>query len=291
MSFVERAINVQFTMAEQNGTLNANSDNVLQLSGYRVEAVIDYPGRLGLESMHLRIWGMSMSEMRSFCTQTHFAPAITGNTITVSAGNVGGQMSQVFFGGILTAFINFSSVPEVSFDVMAIPAAINMAKAAAPTPANGQIDVAKKLRDLAEGLNFNFVNNGVTVQLSNHYLCGTAIDQIKDLIDSSGIGASFRNQTLSIWPNKGYVDDSVVQIGPDSGMVGYPQFTPTGAKVKVEFNPEAVAGRKASITSIIAMAAGDWSVSSVRHELSTYMPGGPWFTTLELGGGVYASSN
>jgi hypothetical protein len=291
MSFVKRVINVHFYLADGNGVFKETGENILRLSGYRVETVVSMQGAVGLEFMHLRIWGMKLSDMNKLSTQTRSSLAITGNLISVSAGDEGAPIKQIFFGGIQSAFIDFAGAPDVSFDVMASPASPGAEKPAAPNSTNGMLDVAEKLSALASVIGFAFINNGVKVKLLNQYLCGTAVDQIKTLIQASGIAASFANQTLSIWPNDGFRDDKVIEIGPKTGLVGYPEFSPTGANVKTLFNPDALPGRKANVTSAISMAAGDWAVSGVVHELSTMMPGGPWFTTFNMSGPRYAPRN
>ena len=291
MSFKQRAINVTFTTAPGNPAL-PSGDSQINLSGHRAEVVVDMPGVLGMESLNLRIWGMKLSDMNALSTQTHQALAIVGNTVAVSAGDVDGQINQVFFGGIMTAFIDFSGAPDVSFNVLASPWTPGTAKPAAPIETNGQIDVAGKIGELAQQLGFTFVNNGVTVQLSNQYLPGTAVDQIRTLVRAAGIAAGFGNNTLTIWPNGAYANDEPVMISAATGMIGYAQFTPTGVIVKTLFNPDAQAGRKASIKSIVSMAnADDWTIQGLRHELSTQMAGGPWTTTINVGGLRYAKYN
>lgn len=282
MSFIKRAINVKFNLAEANGVIPSSGATTLNLTGYRVEAYVEMIGGLGLEVAHLRIWGMRLEDMNKLSTQTREGVAVTSNTLSISAGDVGSPIKQIFFGDILTAFIDFAGAPDVSFNVIAQPGAASAAKPAAPNSTRGVLDVAEKLSALSASIGFAFINNGVTTRLMNQYLCGTAVDQIRTLIQASSIGASFSNQTLSIWPNDGFRDDKIIKISPQTGLVGYPEFSPTGANVRTLFNPDALPGRKANVTSAISMAAGDWAVVGVAHELSTMMPGGPWFTTFNM---------
>lgn len=69
-----------------------------------------------------------------------------------------------------------------------------------PTSVKGSVDVATLMGQLAQSMGYSFENNGVSVQLSNPYLPGTAIDQVKALARGAGIDL--------------YVDDNVLAITP-----------------------------------------------------------------------------
>ncbi|WP_019573363.1 baseplate hub protein [Curvibacter lanceolatus] len=289
MTFVKRAIKLSFKLA--SGSL-PNGADTLDLEGHRVEAIIDNPGGgLAVGSLNMRVYGMRLADMNTFSTDGLNALAVRGDSVTVSAGNEGGQIHQVFEGTITAAFIDFAGIPDVAFNVQAQAGFLFKVKPAAPNEGKGTVDVAAKIQTIAASIGFGFKNNGVTSQLSNQYLYGTAIDQIRTLADAARIACNIENGIVSIWPNNGLSDSTILSISPDNGMVGYPAFTPTGIAVRAEFRPEMQLGRTVRVKSLIAKACGDWKVQSMRHELSTMTPGGPWFSTCSLTqSGLYVSS-
>jgi hypothetical protein len=99
------------------------------------------------------------------------------------------------------------------------------------------------------------------------------------------------NGTVTIWPNDGTRDDVVIELGPKTGLVGYPTFWEAGFVVKSEFNPLIANGRAVKLTSSIPKANGSWPTQNVTHELSTLSPDGPWFTTARLAPSVYVPVN
>lgn len=279
MSFIQRAINVQFRLA--NGTVNGQSDT-LDLTNYRVEAVIDNPGGpvAGFSTLNLRVFGMGLSDMNAFA---YTVKSLRGDGVTVSAGNVGGNIRTVFDGTLMSGFIDTSAMPEVSFNVTGFAGGLAKVKPAAPNSYPGSVDVATAIGGLAQQAGFAFVNNGVTAKLRDQYVYGTLIDQITRLAEAAGIQMAVEVGLIAIWPNGAARDAQIVQVSPASGMVGYPVFDDFGITVKTEFDPSHAFGRRAAVTSSIPKASGTWNCYGVRHEISTFATNGPWFTTLKLG--------
>ena len=50
-------------------------------------------------------------------------------------------------------------------------------------------------------------------------------------------------------------------------------------------------GRQITISSIIPKANGTFAIQYVTHELSTFIPDGPWFTTARLSPPPYVPNN
>jgi len=99
------------------------------------------------------------------------------------------------------------------------------------------------------------------------------------------------NETVIIFPNNGFRDDRIVDVSPETGMVGYPSYWEAGFNVKCEFNPDLLNGRQVKLTSSIPKANGILPVQVSTHELSTLTPDGAWFTTIKLCPPPYVSPN
>ncbi|MDE1906086.1 MAG: hypothetical protein KGH75_06495 [Rhodospirillales bacterium] len=274
--FIKRALSIRFALA-------GDSADVLDLNGYRAEAVIDNPGGvLAMGTLHLRIWGMSLPDMSRLSTNGLHALAVRMDRVTVSAGDDGGAVHQVFDGTIAAGYADFNGAPETSFNIRAQAGLLMAAKPTTPATFKGSADVASIIKGMAAQAGFAFRNSGVTAQLSNPYFPGSLRDQMMAVARAANIMIAIENGVVSIWPNGSARDDTTVSVGPDSGMVGYPEFTTSGIQVRKVFDPGFAIGRKCTVSSLIPRANGTWFVQTMRHELSTLQPGGPWFTTAKL---------
>lgn len=292
MTFRQRALKMRLTMRE--GALSDGVSSSVELTGHRAEAVITNPGGgLSVGLLALRVFGMKLSDMNSFSTDGLNALAVRGDSITVSAGDVGGRIQQVFDGTITSAYIDFGAQPEVSFNVQAQAGFLYKVRPAPPNSYEGTVDAALVIESLAKSIGFAFENNqGVSRMLSNQYLSGSVIEQIHAVANAAGIAHSIENGVVAIWPADGTRSDQVVQLAPGRGLVGYPSFTPTGIAVRAEFNPDVVLGSWVEVDTSLAKAKGKWRTQAVTHELSTLMPGGPWFSTCQLTkSGLYVARN
>jgi len=274
VTYRQRALRIQFS---------GQSAGTVDLLGHRAEAIIEGAGGNQIASMlQLRVWGMKLSDMDAYSTSGMNALAVRGDSVTVFAGDTTSRLRQVFEGTIFAAVVDYGAAPEVSFNVSAQSGFIHRIQPAAATSTQGSGDVAAMIKAIAEPLGYTIQDAGVTAKLSDQYLSGSALDQIHTIADAARIGISIEGKTISIWPGGSPRDGQVLDLSPASGLIGYPAFTPTGIVVKAEFSPDVLIGRKVNVTSAVKKACGTWYTRSLRHELSTLMPGGPWWSTIQL---------
>lgn len=287
MTFAKRAIRVQFTL--RDGTLDGKHQSV-DFTGLRAELVHDQQGdeAVAADQLNMRVFGVPLSVMNEFSTNTVQAMTNMGNRVSIAAGNEGGPLHSIFDGTILTAYPDFSGQPDVSFNVSARSGYLFQLEPAAPNSFAGQVDVAAAIEALATRMGFGFTNNGVRVHLNDQYLSGSLMAQVNKLVEAAGIACVLSNNVISIWPNGGAIDDLAIDVGPTNGLVSYPQFQELGINVKTEFRPDLKYGRIVNVTSSVQRASGQWYCLGYRHELSTLADGGPWFTTANLNKSLYA---
>jgi hypothetical protein len=297
MTFVSRKIDVQLAL---DGDTFDGSHNTVLLSGLRcVAAVRSYSGSTGsfASQLEITIFGMKGSDMAKLSTLGFSSGTYRKNLINVFAGDDKAGMSQVFSGGITYGDVNYNAMPDVGVTLIASALANVQYNAIAASSYKGTMNVATMLEGIAKNANLAFQNAGVTAKLKNHACGGTAYDQIKDVCRAANICYAIQNGTLTIWPATGSRDSTLINIGPNSGLVGYPRYVINGIEVASEFNPEVEVGRTVNISSSIPDpkvgevsvpgANGQFYVWGVSHDLASEMPGGPWFTTLQLGTSKY----
>lgn len=279
MGLTERRIDATFSLEE--GSF-ANGSNTLSVSGLRVEALIDDINGVSMGTLQMRIYGMRIEDMNKLSLLGKKYLEARNNFISLSAGDDETGMSEVFSGTIYQGGINYDALPEVAFEIAATAGYYQNVKSAADVSIEGDVSVATLIESIAKGIGFGFTNNGVTAVLSNPYLTGSSLAQITAAAEAARIACNISRGVVSIWPNGGTRDKEVVQVSPETGLVGYPRYSQTGIDVRTMFNPQLINGRKVTVKSDAIGASGDWYCQVVRHELSSQSVNGPWFTTAEM---------
>lgn len=285
MTFAQRQINLQFS----------NDQGTLELDGLRCEAIITNPGGYSAYGqLQLRVFGMTLDQMNQYSSTGTNMVAVQNASITVSAGNVGGNIAQAFSGTLIRSFIDFSGIPDVTFNCAAVAGYFYKSSPAAPNSYQGSQNAEDIIASLAASIGYQFVNtNNAHAVLQNQYLSGSVIDQIMTVARAAAIPIAIENNTVTIWPNDGTRDSTVIALGANSNppMVGYPVYWEAGFIVKSEYNPNIANGRTINLTSEIPKANGSWPIQTVTHELSSVTPDGPWFTTAKLCPANYVPTN
>lgn len=281
MTFVTRQMEISLRLA--SGSLNSNTDNVVNLAGHKCDLLIENAGSVLVRSLaQLRIYGMSQSDMFHFSTQGRTAIQQKNDEISISAGDSLSGIREVFSGTMNYAIVNMVGAPEISLEISAVPGFVHqmLPEAANSYPGNGA--VADIIKNLAQRMGFGFENHGVTAQLSNHYLHGTAINQIEDVAKAAGIICCMERGVVKIWPNAGGQGGPVIDLSPSTGLIGYPTFNPYGITAEMEFRADLQVGRKINLTTSVPQASGEKFIARVSHELSTQTHQGPWKSTVVL---------
>ena len=284
MTFAIRQINLQFT--KSNG-------ETVNLKGLRCMASITNPGgNSAFGQLQLRVYGMTLAQMNEFSSDGSNMVAVQNQSVTVTAGNQGGSLEQVFSGTLISSFIDLSSVPDVCFVCAAVAGYYNKAAPAAANTYQGAQNAEDIISSLAQSIGYTFENNkNAHAVVQNQYLSGSVVDQMQTVARAASFPLVIENKVVSIWPNNGTRDDIVIDLSADTGLVGYPSYWEAGFTVKSEFNPLVTIGRTINLISDLPKANGKFPVQYVTHDLSTLTPDGPWFTTSKLSPSVYVAIN
>ena len=282
MSFLKRRIDVTIKLA--SGTFGDAGDTVT-LVGHKVGAYISMAGGDAQGALQCQIYGLPL-DMLNRLTSIGPLLAVNGaNSILIAAGT-DGAMSTVYQGVINQSWAEMSSQPDVALNIQATSAADIAVKPANASSFKGAADAALIMGGLATMSQLKFENNGVTTTVTNAYLTGTALDQIKSLARAAHINWDIHNNTLAIWPIDGNREGIIPVLSPSTGMVGYPAFSSHGLIVTCIYNNDIKLGGKVKVESSLVVATGFWTVITVAHSLESENTGGngQWFTTLYLVG-------
>ncbi len=269
-----------------------NGADKLDIRGIRsvasIQSVVGGDTAFGGSAL-LQLWGMKPSDMAQLSTLGFNQGRYNKNKITVYAYDIGAENSQVevFSGGLFAVRINYNAMPDVSMEMECSATIGAQMQAIPPTSVAGSGDVATMLQGICAACDppLSLVSNDVSAKLSNPAYAGSAYDQISGICCHAGIPYKLVGDTLSIWPKDTNPDGVTITTGPDNGMVGYPEYTQMGLDVTMEFNPEVQPSRQLKILQAsggkplpVPGVPGTFWINVVAHELSSEMPGGPWFT-------------
>lgn len=294
MTFVRRAITVQITLGTGDfGDTPGGKADTITVEGLRCAASIMKPGNPQADSAEIRIWGLTRAVMNKITDLGKPISRARNNTVTVLAGDNVSGMAVVYQGVIMTAYGDFNDPPNACLNISSNAFGLIAAKPVTPLSYTGGADVATIMAQIAASMNKGFINWGVSgVVLADQYLSGTAADQYNKVVAATGIGADASGDALEIWPREGVRGGEIPDIGPGSGLVGYPTYCDVGLAVKVFFMFGLRWNGQFNLTTSIDNAKGLWQIQNITYDLASEVPDGPWFIEmtairpLSSGGGV-----
>lgn len=274
--YAKRKIDITIRLAK--GEFGDGEGPEVTLTGLRASAgVLTYNGD-AQGALQLRVYGLRLDRINQLTTIGPVMRQRRNNRIIITAGDEGGAMATVYEGIIDAAYGDFAGAPEVVFNVVALSAGLAALREAEPSSYKGGVDAAVVMEDLAEAMGYSYENNGVSCMLDNPYFPGTHLEQVRSCAKAANIYYTVDRGRLAIWPKNGYREGEPIKIGPQTGMVGYPQFSGDSVVVTTLFNPDVSLGGRVEVTSELTVASGIWNVFKLVHVLESETPGGQWFT-------------
>jgi len=285
MTFKRRVISVSFTLG--TGSFG-DKGNTVTVAGLRVQAQIDKVVGPGMGTLNMRIHGMTPDQMNQISALNQAAETIKRNTVTVQAGDDGDILATVFQGQILVGQQNLNSMPDTSMLIAGAAGHIASVQTLAPISYPSGASAAIIMANLAQQAGMQFENSGVQVQLPKSYFIGSPREQMKAcaeagqfnwMIDDGG-NAQGAGQTLAIWPKNGTRTGQIPLISPETGMIGYPDYSTSlnGLTISTLFNPNIRVGGLVQIKSGLQVANGTFRTFDISHTLESETPGGRWMT-------------
>ena len=274
LSFTRRILQASIKLA--TGTFDGTS-NVKLVSGLRMSINVKKGGHPSKNESTIKIYGMLQQDMNTLTMLSFKALHVSKNQIQVMAGDING-MGLLFQGEITEACADYKSAPELAFEIKAMEGFFNGVAPVSPQSSSGGQSVSKLMGNLAEQMGYSFENNGVTHQIHNPYLQGSAYDQAAGLADAADIEFGVDDNVLFIAPRGAPRQGAIPIISADTGMKSYPTFDKKGIKIECLYNPAIRLGGLVQVQSSIQAACGQWRVHGLEHELECEKAGGPWET-------------
>lgn len=278
MSFTKKIIEVRITLTSGTFTGGANTKVI---RGLPVKVEIQRPGFPARDNAKISITGINQEDLDAL-TFLAFRPLTfaQNNKVSIFAGDEKEGMSLAFMGDIVTSVPNYNAAPDVVLEIEAMAGYYAGLLAVPPYTFKGSIPAASVLEQVCNEAGFVFVNEGETKSILNPYLKGSPVQKIISLANSYDLNIVLNGETLTLKTAEGNTQ-VVAVLSSSSGMIGYPDFTSNGIKVKSEFLPQVQVGNQIEVKSIVPKASGRWNITSLSHSLGAHMDNAPWFTTID----------
>lgn len=312
-SFTAKKIEITFRTLTSGDTPSVLDEQALK--GFRCQVEVVNAGLAVGSSASVRIYGLSLPMMNRMSLMPALVASVMStqtrtnlNHIQVSAGDEERGMTVVYSGTIFSAFADFTSAPEPSFNITSHDVLVPSTKVIDPHSFPAGTNIATMASQVAADAGYTFVNFGVNGKaIGPTYLHGTVRDQIKQLSSHSRFIYAFGNQgggvastayQLTIWSNNisDIPGNVIAKMSASTGMIGYPTYNNSGVSVTSLFDPRIQFMRPFEIDSqylpsawvnnqagqIAPMPAnGTWMPKLVTHSLDSEIPNGQWFTRIE----------
>lgn len=278
MSFTKKIIEVRITLT--SGTFSGGANTKI-IRGLPVKVAISRPGFPGRDNAKITIKGIHQSDIEAL-TFLAFRPLeyARNNHVAVFAGDEASGLSLVFAGDIITSVPNYNAAPDVELTIDAMAGYYAGLLAVPPYTFKGSIPAASVLAQICEQAGFVFINEGETKSVLNPYLKGSPVNKIITLANSYNLNIVLNGETVVLRPEDGNRKVLAV-LNRNSGLIGYPDFTANGIKVKSEFLPTVEVGNCIKVESIVPKATGIWNVISLNHSLGAFEDNAPWETEID----------
>lgn len=187
--------------------------------------------------------------------------------LTVEAGRVSTGYSLVFAGDITNAV--GSQPPDITMTLKAATGDYAKGEIVA-TSQSGVVPLQTIASRVAQDLGLALDFQATAKQIANYTFTGSAIKQVEQLGVMGRVNAYIDDQSLIVKNFNSPLARRSRVLSLDSGMIGIPEFTEQGIKVKMLFDNQTVLGGGLQITSKLNPAAnGLYTVFKLGFELAS----------------------
>lgn len=289
-SYTLKTIRLSITLGKGQFSEGGNTKII---EGLACEVSVTKPGLPEKNSANVKVYGLKYEDMAQL-TMLAFQPLeLQRNLISIFAGELGGKLSLVFSGQIISAFADFNASPDVAMQFEADTGTYPQQIAEANLSVDGEATAEDIFSKFAESAGYDFINEGVTTAVK--YICaaGSPITKAEKLSKDLGINLVIDDDTMIILPAGQARKGNATLLNKNTGLIGYPTFNQDGISCKCLFNPDLIYGGLIKVESVVPRATGTWRITKLTHNLAAYIPGGAWESQVEAmyqGAGGYYSS-
>lgn len=267
---------LRFEFKNKTGAFDKAGNDKITISN--VKATVSLNGVIGRTgtSAEVSLYGLSLERISELSGR---ANGSTSNTQNINVGIFADDI-LVFYGVMTASIANMNQAPDSCLSITAIADAELRNKAVSPFTAKGSQSLTDVINAICTAAGYEAVFgdgvNGMTTSGSPHFE-GSVFDQLHQVCSEYGLAMAVTPPgKAEFWPSNSKRDDVVPYISSEYGLIGYPVFAAGGVMFQTQYSSLLSIGRYIELKTEVPWASGRYQLSTVRHELSSWITGGPW---------------
>lgn len=269
----KRSLRFEFT--NNNSSFEGlDGNNKISISNVRATVSCQSSGNLFGTQVNASIYGLGMDLLTALSSK---AMGLYGSGTESISMEVYAEDTKIFSGFMTSSIANMNSVPNSALMITAAANADLQSKAVPPFSYNGAISAEKLLSAICKTAGYTAAMTGLgNITVTNPHYKGSLFEQLERVCYDFDIAMSVTHPQISFWPRNSKRDDVMPLVSAKYGLIGYPIFSNGGVMFQSQFSTYLTTGRNINLETIMPHASGVYNLSSVTHELSSWMPDGPW---------------
>ncbi len=215
----------------------------------------------------VKITNLSKDVRDYILTETSpFLKSKTPKQITIEAGRESYGYTPIYIGDIVSATI--SQPPDIMVTIKA--GTKNSAKGKVVSKSHsGKTSIKTIAKGMAKDLNLTPIIQVKDKTISNFHFTGANTKQVEAMQNLGGVDAYIDDNHLVVKTANVPLSGQSITLNLDSGMIGIPEITEQGIKVKFLFLPNVTLGGALAVESVMNPAAnGTYCIYKLAFDLS-----------------------
>ncbi|EPL1118925.1 hypothetical protein LGA37_003163 [Citrobacter freundii] len=265
---------LRFEFVNETSSFDESGNNTISISEARAAVSFQSAGNLFGTQINVSIFGLGIEMLAALSSK---AMGLFGSDTERISMKVFVGETAIFSGYMTSSIANMNAIPNAALMITATANADLQNKPASPFSFNGATPVPDIINAICNAAGYKAYITGLDgLVVTNPHYEGSIFTQLESLCNDVNVAMSVTPPSISFWPQDSTRDDVMPFISPEYGLIGYPIFSNGGLMFQTQFSTLLTTGRNVQIETSLPHASGVYKLTSVNHELSSWMNDGPW---------------
>lgn len=265
---------LRFEFVNETSSFDESGNNTISISESRATVSFQSAGNLFGTQINVSIFGLGIEMLAALSSK---AMGLFGSDTERISMKVFVGETAIFAGYMTSSIANMNAIPNAALMITATANADLQNKPASPFSFNGATPVPDIINAICNAAGYKAYITGLDgLVVTNPHYEGSIFTQLESLCNDVNVAMSVAPPSISFWPQDSTRDDVMPFISPEYGLIGYPIFSNGGLMFQTQFSTLLTTGRNVQIETSLPHASGVYKLTSVNHELSSWMNDGPW---------------
>ncbi|HAT3815129.1 TPA: hypothetical protein ACY3LZ_005281 [Citrobacter freundii] len=265
---------LRFEFVNETSSFDEPGNNTISISEARATVSFQSAGNLFGTQINVSIFGLGIEMLAALSSK---AMGLFGSDTERISMKVFVGETAIFAGYMTSSIANMNAIPNAALMITATANADLQNKPASPFSFNGATPVPDIINAICNAAGYKAYITGLDgLVVTNPHYEGSIFTQLESLCNDVNVAMSVAPPSISFWPQDSTRDDVMPFISPEYGLIGYPIFSNGGLMFQTQFSTLLTTGRNVQIETSLPHASGIYNLTSVNHELSSWMNDGPW---------------